>query len=149
MRVLFIVSVFMSTCLPMYAQVSSVDKLDANNLNWQNRDPEKDKTAGTSVDKAYSTLLADKKPKKTIIVAVIDGGVDIDHEDLKEKIWVNEDEIPGNNIDDDKNGYVDDVHGWNFIGNAQGQNISEENVEYTRLVKDKNSPFYSEAKTVI
>ncbi|MBL7834150.1 MAG: S8 family peptidase [Cyclobacteriaceae bacterium] len=146
MRVLFIVSVFMSACLPMYAQVSSVDKLDANNLNWQNRDPEKDKTAGTSVDKAYSTLLADKKPKKTIIVAVIDGGVDIDHEDLKEKIWVNEDEIPGNNIDDDKNGYVDDVHGWNFIGNAQGQNINEENVEYTRLVKDKNSPFYSEAK---
>jgi subtilisin family serine protease len=71
------------------------------------------------------------KPSKTVIVAVIDSGVDIEHEDLKDVLWVNEDEIPGNNIDDDKNGYVDDVHGWNFIGGKSG-NVDADTYEVTR-----------------
>ncbi len=128
------------------AQVKSVDKLDATYLNWYNKDIETDDKGGTSVNKAYEKLLAGKQSKKTVIVAVIDSGVDPDHEDLKGKIWINEDEIPGNGIDDDNNGYIDDIHGWNFIGNAKGQNVNEETVEYTRITKDKNSPFYSEAK---
>lgn len=132
--------------LSLSAQVNSVDKLDAQYLNWYNLDVDADNKGGTSVNKAYEKLLAGKQSKKTIIVAVIDSGVDPDHEDLKGKIWINEDEIPGNNIDDDNNGFVDDIHGWNFIGNANGQNINEENLEYTRIIKDKNSPFYAEAK---
>jgi subtilisin family serine protease len=127
-------------------QVKSVTELDATYLNWHNLDPEKDKKAGTSVSKAYDALLANKPSKKTIIVAVMDSGVDIDHEDLKGKIWINEDEIPGNKIDDDQNGFIDDVHGWNFLGNAAGENINHENVEYARIIKDKNSSDYDFAK---
>ena len=67
-----------------------------------------------------------------VIVAIIDSGVDIEHEDLDGVIWTNEDEIPNNGIDDDKNGYIDDVHGWNFLGD-----IVDENLEYERIVRDK------------
>ncbi|PWL30580.1 MAG: peptidase S8 [Fluviicola sp. XM-24bin1] len=87
---------------------------------------------GMSTDKAYETLLQGKTTQ-TVIVAVIDSGVDVDHEDLKGQIWVNEDEIPGNGIDDDNNGYIDDVHGWNFLGNAEGENISDVRLEVTRI----------------
>ena len=98
--------------------------------NWFNLDPVSDKINGISTEKAYKELLADKK-SKTVLVAVIDSGIDIDHEDLKDVIWVNEDEIPGNGIDDDNNGYIDDVHGWNFIGGKDG-NVDKETLEITR-----------------
>jgi cell wall-associated protease len=87
---------------------------------------------GTSTKKAFSELLKDKKGR-TVIVAVIDSGIDAEHEDLKANMWVNEDEIPNNGIDDDKNGYVDDIHGWNFIGGPDGQNVGAETYEVTRL----------------
>jgi subtilisin family serine protease len=67
-------------------------------------------------------------------VAVIDGGTDIEHEDLKANAWVNPHEIPNNGIDDDKNGYVDDIHGWNFIGGKDG-NVQYDTFEITRLYK--------------
>ena len=78
--------------------------------NWFNLDAVQDNTKGVSTEKAYLELLKDKKSKKTIIVAVIDSGIDIEHEDLKDKIWVNSAEIAGNGKDDDKNGYIDDVN---------------------------------------
>ena len=65
-------------------------------------------------------------------MAVIDSGIDIDHEDLKDIVWVNEKEIAGNGIDDDKNGYIDDVHGWNFIGGKDGRNVGPDTYEVTR-----------------
>ncbi|MBN1116098.1 MAG: S8 family peptidase [Bacteroidales bacterium] len=108
--------------------------------NWQNLDPKEDKTWGISTEKAYSELLAGKE-SKTIVVAVIDNGVDINHEDLKGHIWVNEDEIPDNGIDDDNNGYIDDVHGWNFLGNSEGENINEAPLEVTRLYKIYSDKF--------
>lgn len=98
--------------------------------DWFLKDPETDHLQGVSVEKTYSTLLAGK-PSKTVLVAVIDSGVDIEHEDLKDIIWINEDEIPGNGIDDDKNGYIDDIHGWNFIGGRNG-NVNEDTYEVTR-----------------
>jgi len=98
--------------------------------DWFLRDPETDHIQGVSVEKTYSTLLKGK-PSRTILVAVIDSGIDINHEDLKEVIWVNDDEIPGNGVDDDKNGYVDDVNGWNFIGGKKG-NVDEDTYEVTR-----------------
>lgn len=88
---------------------------------------------GTGVDQAYTSILSDKSPKKEVIVAIIDSGTDIEHEDLAGNIWVNEDEIPDNGIDDDGNGYVDDVHGWNFIGGADGESVAEDTYEMTRL----------------
>lgn len=98
--------------------------------DWFIRDPATDSVQGVSAEKAYSTLLRDK-PARTVLVAVIDSGVDIEHEDLKDVIWTNEDEIPGNGIDDDKNGYVDDIHGWNFIGGKNG-NVNQDTYEVTR-----------------
>jgi subtilisin family serine protease len=102
--------------------------------NWHNLDIKKNKTVGISTDRAYKELLKSKKAT-TVIVAVIDGGVDINHEDLKDKIWTNTKEIPGNGIDDDHNGYIDDIHGWNFIGGSDGQNINKENTELTRIYR--------------
>ena len=129
------------------AQTQNISELDQKYLNWYNLDLESNQILGASVNKAYSEFLKEKQPKKTIIVAVIDGGVDINHEDLKDNIWINEDEIPGNNIDDDQNGYIDDIHGWNFIGNSRGENIHYENLEYTRIVKLTSSdPDFEKAK---
>ncbi len=109
---------------------------------WSHLDIVKDTVPGMSVDKAYATLLKGKKGSK-VIVGVIDSGVDIDHEDLKSKIWTNSKEIAGNKKDDDNNGYVDDIHGWNFLGDS-----NDENLELTRIVKkgDTNSPDYAAAK---
>jgi subtilisin family serine protease len=98
--------------------------------DWFLRDPETDHVQGVSAEKAYTTLLQNKKAR-TVLVAIIDSGIDIDHEDLKDVIWTNEDEIPNNGIDDDKNGYVDDIHGWNFIGGKNG-NVNEDTYEVTR-----------------
>jgi len=98
--------------------------------DWFLRDPAQDSVQGISVERTYATLLKDQ-PSRSVLVAVIDSGIDIDHEDLKSIIWVNEDEIPGNGIDDDKNGYVDDIHGWNFIGGKDG-NVDDDNLEITR-----------------
>lgn len=98
--------------------------------DWFLKDPETDHFQGVSAEKTYTGLL-NGKPSKTVLVAVIDSGIDIDHEDLKDIIWVNQDEIPGNGIDDDKNGYTDDIHGWNFIGGKEG-NVNEDTYEVTR-----------------
>jgi len=101
-------------------------------INWHLKDA-KSKMPGVGVDEAYKTLLKGK-PSYEVIVAVIDGGVDVQHEDLKQNIWVNPKEIPGNGKDDDKNGYVDDIYGWNFIGNASGANVHYDTYEATRTL---------------
>ncbi len=88
---------------------------------------------GAGTEKTYSEILSNKTPVKKVIVAIIDSGTDIEHEDLAGNIWVNEDEIPGNGIDDDENGYVDDVHGWNFIGGKDGNNVDKDTYELTRV----------------
>lgn len=103
----------------------------AQEAQWYLRD-KTDKTAGISVDRAYSELLKDRKPTP-VVVAVIDGGIDTTHEDLRRVLWINPKEIAGNGKDDDKNGYVDDIHGWNFIGGKDGRNVSYETAEVTRL----------------
>ena len=117
------------------------DSIDEDLVNWYNLDPKEDKVLGTGVNRAYKELLKDRSPKRKIVVAVIDAGVDIDHEDLQGKIWVNQDEIPGNGVDDDNNGFIDDIHGWNFLGNADGENIEFCNYEFVRVVRDRQSLF--------
>ncbi len=119
----------------------ALKSLNQSYLNWQNLDPQTDKTMGVSVDKAYNELLKNKKAKKTIVVAVIDGGVDVNHEDLKGKIWVNKGEIPNNGIDDDNNGYIDDINGWNFIGNEKGEVMTYSHTEAARLVRKYHKRF--------
>jgi cell wall-associated protease len=117
------------------AQTNTNTKL-SKQQTWQLLDYEQDTVYGTSVNRAYKELLKGKK-SHPVIVAVIDLGVDITQEDLQGHIWTNKREIAGNGIDDDKNGYIDDVHGWNFLGGKNGQMIyetsSEADREYTRL----------------
>lgn len=100
--------------------------------NWFNLDAKENNVNGVSTEKTYSELLKGKKGQ-TVIVAVIDGGVDPLHEDLKDVMWVNPGEIPNNGKDDDKNGYIDDVYGWNFLGGADGKSVHHETLEVTRL----------------
>lgn len=108
---------------------------------WSHLDLVKDTLPGMSVDKAYKELLKGKKGQK-VIVGIVDSGIDINHEDLKAVIWTNPKEIAGNGIDDDKNGYIDDIHGWNFLGNAV-----HEQLEMTRIVKKgPGTPEYDKAK---
>ena len=106
---------------------------------WSHADLMKDSVVGMSLAKAYQFL--EGKKSIPVIVAIADSGVDIEHEDLKDVLWTNTKEIKGNSIDDDKNGYVDDIHGWNFLGNASGKIINADQLEITRLVKKGREKF--------
>jgi len=110
----------------------------AAELNWYLKDPKKGKVYGVGSEKAYELLKG--KTAKEVIVAVIDSGVETDHPDLKDVIWVNKGEIPDNGIDDDKNGYIDDVHGWSFLG-GPGGDIDHEALELARMVKSEKKYF--------
>ena len=118
---------------PVYAPLVSYEKMgplsEYQKKFWHLLDLRKDSIAGMSVERAHEELIKGQKGKR-VIVAVIDSGVDIEHPGLRDVIWVNQNEIPNNNIDDDQNGYVDDVHGWNFLGDSE-----LENMESVRLQK--------------
>ena len=148
-------ALFVSSCSPKVAPFLStnpetIDKtlvkttpINEEDLKrWSHLDMAKDTIPGMSVDKAYAELLKGKKATK-VIVGVIDSGIDIDHEDMKGKIWTNKKEIPNNKKDDDNNGYADDINGWNFLGDAENENL-----ELTRIVKkgETNNPDYQRAK---
>lgn len=100
---------------------------------WQLLDLEEDGVPGVSATRAYRELLADRTPQREVVVAVIDGGIDTLHVDLRANLWRNPGETAGNGVDDDGNGYVDDHYGWNFIGGSDGENVHHENLEVTRL----------------
>lgn len=100
--------------------------------NWFNLDWKKDGVPGVSTERSYETILKNKTAEP-VIVAVIDGGVDPLHEDLNDVMWINPGEIADNGIDDDQNGYIDDIFGWNFIGNPNGESVGADALEVTRL----------------
>jgi len=100
--------------------------------DWYLLDYTKDGFPGVSANKAYDEFLKNRKAD-TVVVAIIDSGVEAGHDGLKDRMWVNKKEIPDNGVDDDKNGYVDDIHGWNFIGGPNDRNVSGDTYEVTRL----------------
>jgi subtilisin family serine protease len=102
-------------------------------LAWHLLDPSTDSIHGISLSRAYQVLQQKKRDPKSIVVAVLDSGIDTLHEDLKPILWRNPKEIPGNGIDDDKNGYIDDIYGWNFIGGKDGSNIGSCSDERSRV----------------
>ena len=111
------------------ATAKKVPLTDEEIKYWSHSDLVTDSIPGMSIDKAYAFLQGKKGVE--VVVGVVDSGTDLLHEDLKDVAWVNEKEIPSNGIDDDKNGYVDDINGWNFLGS-----IYKEHLEYQRIVKD-------------
>lgn len=106
---------------------------------WHLGDKAKDGYYGISMDKAYE--LVKGKTSKTVLVAIIDSGIDTLHEDLKNVLWTNPKEIPGNGIDDDHNGYIDDIHGWNFLGGKDGTNVKEDSYEGARVYHKLKAKF--------
>ncbi len=128
---LFIISALLSVAL--FAQKDEVPK------GWHTLDKATTGYYGLSVDKAYDFVKAKKLKSKTVIVAVIDSGIDTTHEDLKAVLWKNTKEIPGNGIDDDKNGYVDDVYGWNFLGGRDGKSVEKDSYEAARVYHNQKS----------
>jgi cell wall-associated protease len=136
LKISLLVTFFISCSAISFAQDKNV-KLPPN---WFNLDLMSNGYFGISTEKAYTDLLNGKKPKQKVIVAVIDGGTAIDHEDLKDVLWTNPKEIPGNGKDDDGNGYIDDIHGWNFLG-AKSGNLTYDNLELVRI-KRKYEPKY-------
>jgi len=115
-----------------FAQSSEGTEKKAPN-NWHQMDKTETGFNGISLNKAYDFLKSKNLKSKKVIVAVIDSGIDTLHEDLKTVLWTNPKEIPGNRKDDDKNGYIDDIHGWNFIGGKDGKNVKEDSDEGSRV----------------
>ena len=105
------------------------DLTDAEKKNWGHTDLVSDTIPGMSVDRAYSELIGNKKGQ-TVIVAVLDAGMDLTHEDLDDVLWTNKGEKAGNGKDDDNNGYVDDIHGYNFLGESYNEQL-----EYVRMLR--------------
>ena len=131
-------------------QLNSIKKEDSINFDkkqWFAKDIEKDSIPGISLDRAYKEILKDKTGTE-IIVAVIDGQVDVAHEDLSANIWINKKEIADNNIDDDNNGYIDDVNGWNFLGNEKREENRFVNLEMTRILRSDSTKYSKVYKAV-
>lgn len=105
---------------------------EAQSKSWSHADLRNDTIPGMSVDRAYGELVGSKKGK-TVVVAVIDSGIDLEHEDLDGVIWTNPGEKPGNGIDDDNNGYVDDVHGYNFLGESYHEQLEAARIQRLKL----------------
>ncbi len=110
---------------------------------WGMMDLVKDTVPGMSVDRAYAELLKNRKGEM-VIVGIIDSGVDIDHEDLKNVMWINPGEIAGNGKDDDGNGFIDDVHGWNFLGD-----MLDDNMEFVRIVRALGPKYEGKTESAI
>ncbi len=106
--------------------------------NWHTLDLKTDGYFGISLNQAYEFIKG--KKSKPVLVAIVDSGVDTLQKDLQGVLWVNPKEKPGNGKDDDHNGYVDDVHGWNFLGGKNGKadlNETSEEIRYYYKLKGK------------
>ncbi len=122
---------------------------NSDSIPWHLLSPVKDNVEGISLPQAYEYLQNKNREATPVIVAIIDSGIDTTHEDLKANIWHNPREIPYNDIDDDGNGYVDDIYGWNFIGGADGKNIDGETAESVRIYRENKEKFEGKKKSEI
>jgi subtilisin family serine protease len=126
---------------PLRAQAAMADTAPAN---WHLLDPTADRVPGISAERAHRELLAGRPVRDTVVVAIIDSGIEIDHPDLAGIIWTNPRERAGNGRDDDGNGYVDDVHGWDFLGGRDGRDVDNDTYEVTRLYAACRAPGVTE-----
>lgn len=134
---LFYVLLFSINAFPQ--QKTTEEKLILR--DWYKKDFEKDKVLGISLNKFHVLKKGEKTKTKKVIVAVLDTQIELHHQDLKPAIWINKKEIPNNKIDDDKNGYTDDVNGWDFLGTKKGEYMVYENYEYVRIIREQSGKF--------
>ena len=150
----YLIAILLTNCFFTIAQdqnslvAKKQDVTEEQLKTWYILDYTEDTIPGISLNKAYDKILNDKIGD-TVIVAVIDTEVDLQHEDLVGSFWVNKKEIPDNNIDDDSNGYIDDIHGWNFLGNDKGENIIYANYEFIRIIRKYDSLFRNKTEVDI
>jgi cell wall-associated protease len=136
MKAILSVLLFLGLSLSLHAQTSTAP---AKKEGWHLLDVNSDGYMGISLDKAYDLLKG--RNSKTVIVAVIDSGIDTLQEDLKPVLWRNPKEIAGNKKDDDGNGYADDIYGWNFAGSKTGENLEHNSHEVARVYHNWRSEF--------
>ena len=142
-RICFVISMIIGHVTPGVSQLinetnkplSKVAPLSESELrSWFHSDYQIDTIPGISLNKLYLSGLLNRENEE-VIVAVLDTKIDVDHEDLVGNIWVNTDEIPGNKIDDDNNGYIDDINGWDFLSDVQGDYITYQSFEVVRIIR--------------
>jgi subtilisin family serine protease len=131
--------------LALGAPAAGHAQADTAQANWHLLDPTADRVPGIGAERAYRELLSGVQPRDTVVVAIIDSGVEIDHPDLAGAVWTNRREVAGNGRDDDGNGYVDDIHGWDFQGGRDGRDVEHETFEITRLFAACRAPGVTEA----
>jgi subtilisin family serine protease len=138
-RLLGAVALSLGVCIPAHAQGASVGRVpapaqqDTSPANWWLLDAQQDRFPGIGAERLYREVLANRRPQRSVVVAIIDSGTDVAHPDLDGNLWKNPREVAGNGRDDDGNGYVDDVHGWNFIGGKDGRNVGVDTYEVVRV----------------
>ena len=125
----------MRISLILIAIVTSFSLKSQDSIPWHHYSP-KEGVEGISLDEAYHFLQSKNRKATTVVVGIIDSGIDTTHEDLRARLWKNPKEIPYNKIDDDGNGYIDDYYGWNFLGGADGRNIEGETLESVRFYRE-------------
>lgn len=137
MKKIFLAAVFLTGFTMSYAQEASAKRVDPSEdkdlMTWYHKDFATTKVYGVNTENAYKFLESKGLKPKTVVVGVLDSGVQVDHPGLVKNIWSNPNEVPNNGKDDDNNGYIDDVHGWNFIGGAKAD-TDVDNMEVTRVV---------------
>lgn len=116
---------------PVFAVAKKSELTEDEKKAWNHADLVQDSIPGMSTNLAYDFLKG--KKGKQVVVAIVDSGIDLEHEDLKDVAWVNTGEVPNNGKDDDNNGFIDDINGWNFLGD-----IYKENAELYRIIKDES-----------
>ncbi|MEM6895649.1 MAG: S8 family serine peptidase [Bacteroidota bacterium] len=130
---LFLVALFIIVLCACTNQQQSKNPELYEQLGWYLLDRNNDSIPGISLEKAYNEL--ELEEGNQIIVALIDSPIELNHPDLSNQFWINADEIPKNNFDDDDNGFVDDVHGWNFLGYGKDKTIRFANYDYIRAIR--------------
>ncbi|MCY0969914.1 S8 family serine peptidase [Chryseobacterium wangxinyae] len=137
MKKIVLAAVFLAGFSSTYAQDAKAAALDPKEdkdlMTWYHKDFATSKIYGVNTANAYQYLESKGLKPKTVVVGVLDSGVQVDHPGLVKNMWSNSNEVPGNGKDDDGNGYIDDIHGWNFIGGKNGD-IDVDNMEVTRVV---------------
>jgi cell wall-associated protease len=140
-----------STKEPAFASFKLTSKKELSPLSmqtWHQKDYQQDTIPGISLDKWHNQNKKGSK-SKSVIVAIIDTQIDLKHEDLKGQIWTNQKEIPNNGIDDDHNGYIDDVNGWSFTGSKSGGYVVWGNFEYVRIIREWDTLFKNKKESQI